>query len=213
MRWRHVTTLLAGVVLLTSCATTGSGTVKSESRAVRGYTAVALSGSGDLTIEQTGDESLTIEAEDNILPLLTSDVSGGRLLLGVKDNTSVVTTKPINYRLTVKKLSGVSVAGSGNVVADEITASTLSVTISGSGTITIGGAAETQEIDISGSGAYRAGDLAGKTVRADISGSGDVVVRVSEALDVTISGSGTLTYSGSPTVTQDISGSGELIKQ
>jgi hypothetical protein len=213
-RWRGVVPLLAGAVVLTSCATTtGSGTLTSESRAVRGFSAVDLSGSGNLSIQQTGTESITIEAEDNIVPLLTSDVSGTTLMLGVKSRTSVTTTMPITYRLTVKDLSGISVSGSGDVIAAKLTAGTLKADLSGSGTITVGGSADAQKIDVSGSGSYQAGDLATRAVDVDVSGSGDVVVRVSDELRVEISGSGTLTYSGSPTVTQDISGSGEVIRK
>jgi hypothetical protein len=43
-----------------------------------------LEGSGELQIEQTGKESLTISADDNLLQYLTSDVSGGRLKLSMK---------------------------------------------------------------------------------------------------------------------------------
>jgi hypothetical protein len=46
-----------------------------ESRQVSGFTKIELSGSGELKIEQTGTESLTISAEDNVLPKITSEVS------------------------------------------------------------------------------------------------------------------------------------------
>jgi hypothetical protein len=65
-----------------------------------GFTKVELSGTGELPIEKTGTESLTISAEDNILPRLTSKVSGDTSILGTKPNTTIVTTKPITYSLT-----------------------------------------------------------------------------------------------------------------
>ena len=68
-----------------------------------------------IEIQQTGEESLVIEAEDNILPLLTSEVSGRRLTLGTKPNTSISATRPIVYRLTVKDLAGIGVSGSPGV--------------------------------------------------------------------------------------------------
>jgi hypothetical protein len=214
MRWRYIAVTLAGVLLLISCSqTTGSGNLKTESRPVSGFTAIDLSGSGTLNIEQTGTESLTIEAEDNILPLLTSNVSGGTLHLGEKDNTLLRETKPINYRLTVKDLSGLTVSGSGQVSANSITAGKLSVVLSGSGSILLSGKANPQEITISGSGQYDAKGLASKTTTVNLSGSGRAVVNTSDALDATISGSGSLEYIGSPTVTQNISGSGSVSKQ
>src|SRR5262249_24541080 len=50
----------------------GSGNVKSESRDVRDFDRVGVSGVGTLTITQGSTESLTIQAEDNLLPLLRS---------------------------------------------------------------------------------------------------------------------------------------------
>jgi hypothetical protein len=166
-----------------------------------------------LTIDQTGSESLTIEAGDKVLPNLTSDVVGDTLVLGTKRGTVLPPDARISYRLTVTKLTGLTVSGSGKVAAAKITTDALSSDISGSGTIAVGGRAPDQRLTISGSGTYEAGDLAGKTLRADISGSGSAVVDVSDALDVTISGSGSLTYAGNPTVAKDISGSGSVTKK
>jgi len=192
---------------------TGSGEVRTESRQVSGFTAVELQGFGDMAIEQTGTESLTIEAEDNILPKLTSDVSGGTLRLGIKPNTSLQTTKPIKYRLTVKDLTGVSISGSGSASAPKITTSRFTAQVKGSGTITIGGTADTQEIIIAGAGKYLAAELASKTATATITGVGDAEVMVADQLRVKIIGSGSLTYYGNPTVDQSIIGSGRVIKK
>jgi hypothetical protein len=215
MRLRVALALLTVALLLAACSVTrGSGQLASESRPVTGFTKVELSGTGELTIEKTGTESLAISAEDNLLPLLTSEVSGDTLVLGTKRNTEIVTTKPINYALTVKDLTGLTLSGSGNIRLSNLSTTRLTTKISGSGTITASGTADDQDLDISGSGRYQADQLASKTVSAGISGSGTASVLVSDALDVRISGSGTLTYTGDPTrVTQDVSGSGKLIKQ
>lgn len=214
MYWRHLVATLVGILLLAACTTIrGSGTLKTESRPVSTFTAVDLSGSGHLTIEQTGTESLTIEAEDNILPLLTSDVSNGTLRLGEKDTTNILTSKTINYRLTVRDLNNLTVSGSGDVTAPSLTASTLTVRLSGSGSMTLGGTADTQAVTISGSGRYDAAKLASKSVSIDISGSGIAVVMPSDTLNATIGGNGSLEYIGNPTVTQNISGSGRISKR
>jgi hypothetical protein len=49
----------------------GSGVSKTESRKVEKFNAIVLD-VGSLTVEQTGTESLTVTADDNVLPLLTS---------------------------------------------------------------------------------------------------------------------------------------------
>ena len=214
MRLRVALALLAVVLLVAACSVTrGSGQVATASRPVSGFTKVELSGTGELTIEKTGTDSLTISAEDNILPRLTSEISGDTLTLGTEPNTSIVPTKPITYSLTVKDLTGLAVSGSGNIQVANLTAAALSIKISGSGTITAGGTVNDQDLEISGSGHYRAEQLTSKTVKAAISGSGTAGVVATDALDVKISGSGTLTYSGNPQIKQEISGSGKLIKK
>jgi len=119
--WILVSGGLLVALTMGACAgpglTQGSGHVRSESRTVQGFDQVVLTGSGELTITQGGAESLTIEAEDNILPLLRSDVSGGRLTLGGKDNAGFSATQPIRYKLAVKNLHAVSVSGSGDATA------------------------------------------------------------------------------------------------
>jgi hypothetical protein len=214
MRWRRALALLAMGSVVTACsATAGSGQLATQSRQVSGFTSVELTGVGELSIDQTGTESLTVSAEDNLLPLLTSRVEGDTLILGKKPNTRIVTTKPITYTLTMKDITGLAVSGSGTINAPKLTTAALRIEISGSGVITTAGNADDQSLEISGSGRYLADGLTSKTITAEISGSGTASVMASDALDVKISGSGTLTYSGSPQISQTVSGSGRLIKK
>ena len=214
LRWRVVLAMLT-VMLLAACSiTSGSGQITSESRQVSGFSKVELSGSGELTIEQTGTESLTISAEENLLPKLTSEVSDDTLVLRSTSNAKIIPTQPIKYSLTVKDLSGLAVSGSGSVTMSKLATAALSTNISGSGAVTASGTADQQDLKISGSGRYQAEQLTSKTVKVDMSGSGVASVHASDALDLHMSGSGTLTYTGDPKqVTQQISGSGKVIKK
>ncbi len=47
-----------------------------------GFDQIVLMTSGDVNVEVTGKRPLVIEADDNILPLLTTQVVNGRLELG-----------------------------------------------------------------------------------------------------------------------------------
>jgi hypothetical protein len=205
---------LAVLLVLSACSVvSGSGRVASETRQVSGFTAIDLTGTGEVTIEQGETESLTIEADDNVLPALTSKVSDSTLKLGRKPRAIVRTKNPIRYRVAVKELTALDVSGAGSVSAQNMTLQALHVDISGSGVVNLTGSAVEQHIEVSGSGRYDAAELPSQKVTADISGSGQVEVAVSNELQVDISGSGTVTYSGDPSVKQDISGSGKLIKK
>jgi hypothetical protein len=173
---------------------------------VIGFDEVELKGLGNLSIEQTGSESLTVEAEEDVLPKIRTEVENSRLIIGPEPNTTINTTKPINYRLTVKDLNALEVSGSGDVEAEDIGGDELAVTISGAGDVKISGKVGSQDVKISGSGAYRAEDLESKEAKIGVGGSGSATVNVSEELEAKVSGSGSVEYVGNPTVNQDVSG-------
>jgi hypothetical protein len=187
--------------------------MKTETRTVSGFDAVNLGGTGRLTIEVTGTESLEITADDNLLPYLLSDVSGKVLTLGTKSRTNINPSKDPVYKLTVKDLSSITLGGSGAIMARDIHTDRLKVLLGGSGDISTAGTADDQDIVIGGSGSYHAADLKSKTATISIGGSGDADLNVTEKLNVTIAGSGSVTYAGEPTVTQHILGSGTVKKK
>src|SRR4051794_8316426 len=121
--WRVLAGGAVALLLLpvSACSTTtGSGPLRTEVREVSGFSTVELTTVGDVRIEQTGQESLTIEAQQNLLPELTSVVSDGTLLLGTRSGAHLVAHRPITYHLTVKELVGLSTSASGNQVAVKI---------------------------------------------------------------------------------------------
>ncbi len=218
-----------------TAAVTGSGKLASETRAVAGEHGVELASFGGLIITQGDNEGLVIEAEDNLLPLIESDVNKeGILVLRFKNHESIQPRKGITFKLTVRNLDQITLSGSGSIDAASLKADHEKIRLPGSGDIRIvrldagdvvakvegsgkialsGGGARTQAVDLSGSGAYSAGEF--KTAAADvsISGSGEAEINASETLDVKISGSGEVNYSGNPKLTKKISGSGSVSHQ
>lgn len=206
----------------------GSGNVTTETREVSGFSEVALEGSGEVTITVGDKESLTIEAEDNLMSHLTSDVANGRLVLGTRD--AIVTTRDIVYTITVTNLEGITVSGSGDIEVGELIAPNftteirgsgrievsnleadrLEVIISGSGEIDTSGTSTELDVSIPGSGRFDGEMLKAVNARVSISGSGFAVVDVNDTLDAEVSGSGTIEYLGSPTVISTVSGSGSI---
>jgi hypothetical protein len=195
---------------------------------VDGFTEIVLEGSGEVDIEMGDTESLTIEAEDNLMSHLTSDVEGGRLVLGTRD--AIVTTRGIVYTITATNLDGITVSGSGDVEVADVTtteftteisgsgtvdvssleADRLEVTISGSGDIDVTGAAGELDVDIPGSGRFDGEGFEASVGDVSISGSGAAIVNVAETLDANVSGSGNIEYLGSPAVSSTVSGSGSI---
>jgi len=208
----------------------GSGNMATESRDVSGFDQVSLDGVGTLTIEQGDHEALTIEAEDNILPLIRTEVRNGRLEIGIRRGTSIQPTREIRYHLTMRDIHAIEVEGSADVESagiqtdaltlrlagstdariDRFAGDRLTVRISGSGTCSIAGDVTDQRVEIEGSGEYSAAHLASETAAVDVAGSGDATVRVAQTLTVSIAGSGDVQYYGNPSINQRILGSGRV---
>lgn len=191
----------------------GSGGLFTETRDVAVFHGVRLQGSGEATITVGEPQSLVIEAQENILPHLTTDVENGILVLGVEENTSITTDQGWTYTIAVESLDQLEILGSADADVSGLSGGSLSVTISGSGNITASGNVEAQAIVINGSGDYRALDLTSQVASVSVSGSGDAEVDVTDSLQVQISGSGNVIYRGDPGLSEEISGSGEVIKR
>lgn len=191
----------------------GSGAIVTEERDVSGFKRVEINMGAELILEQGETEGLTIEARENLLPYLTSEVSGNKLILSTQKGYSLVTATPIIYRLTVKDLDEVVINGAVMLSGSDLSLDKLEVTFNGAGNCTLSGSIDDQRIIISGGANYDAGQVESRDVRVEINGLGTVFVNASDTLDVTINGTGTVTYSGNPAVTEDINGLGSVNKK
>ncbi|CAN5885901.1 hypothetical protein BH23ACT12_BH23ACT12_01920 [soil metagenome] len=191
---------------------TGSGRVKTEPRSVAGFDRIRISGIGELVIDQTGEESLTIEAEDNLLPLLVSEVEGNRLTLGLRPNTSISTTRPIVYRLNVKSLREISGEGTVQIAASGLDTAEFALNTSGTVVSVLSGSAQNQNVLMSGAGSFDGRNLFGRTAEVEVSGTAQAVVNVTQSLSIRASGTAVVRYLGDPQVNLQTSGLGKAEK-
>jgi hypothetical protein len=211
-----------------------------ETREVSDFDRVVFSGFGELVISQGEAETLTVEADDEIMPKIDTHVSGGTLFIGYKHGgildmiwdwtTYVGSSWHLRYNLTVKKLTGlecsgagstvlstlttdhlnVRLSGAGSVTVDPLTAEKLEVELSGAGSISVGGKVTEQKSRCSGVGSYRGGSLESQKANVRLSGTGSATVWVKEELDAEVSGIGSVEYYGNPHVNQGVHGIGKV---
>lgn len=219
-------------VATTSCiyigATIGSGNVVTEERDVSGFDSISIGSSMNLIIEQTGSESLKIEAEDNIVPLVKTSVSGKELIIELAHG-SIISIKPINCYVTVKDLKDLKVSSSSSANCKELRTdkldinvassargelsvfvSELTVNVSSSANLKLSGEAAKQNVVVNSSGRYMAENLKSKECIIQVNSSGSATVNVSDRLDVKVSSSGQVNYIGKPEIYPEISSSGSL---
>lgn len=211
----------------------GSGNVIEEQRPVSGIKSVRLANQGDVFIELGQEEELVIEAEDNLLEYITSELNGSQLVLRTRPGVNLRNSAPIRYYLTVTELEELSVSSSGDIDAprfettdfrievsssgdvklDELDVERLRVNISSSGDVAIGNLyAETIDLNISSSGSLNV--LGGQVDEQEItiSSSGDYSARdlSSRVANVRISSSGSATLRVSDRIDASLSSSGDL---
>ena len=216
-------------------AIAGSGVVETETRQVAEFQSISVDYPADITIRQGDSESVTIEAEDNLLPQLAANVRNGTLYLeNIERNWQdrVNPTKTVLVTVTVVELNKVqfptagkmlieglqtdsltvSVSGAGDVTLTELEAGELEFNLSGAGNINADGVCERLQLSISGLGNFNGGDLKSQDAEVHISGAGSATVWAEQALDANISGAGSIDYYGKPEVSEHISGVGSVRK-
>jgi hypothetical protein len=230
-----VLTVTLVLLVSTSCIRfvgfTGSGNVITEERTIADFDSISVSAGINLFIEQGDDEALTIEAEDNIVPRISTDVRNGRLEIRFKAATlgGLNLRKPVNVYVTAVDIDEIEVSSGADVETDELKTDKLSLDLSsGSGAdvivdvndldislssgsnLKIKGKATNQEVDLSSGVSYDAEDLESKITWLDVSSGSDATVWVTEKLDVSISSGGSVWYKGSPEIVSDISSGGSM---
>lgn len=152
----------------------GSGEVTTEQRLVSDISSVNLATTGTLHIELGDGEELRIEAQENLLPYIETEMRGNQLRIGTKPGVSMRKTEPINYYLTVIDLEAINLSSSGDANAPAFTRDDFRISISSSGDLNIESLTVDQlNVDISSSGDMTLGMLVAERIDVDISSSGD----------------------------------------
>jgi predicted small secreted protein len=238
-----LTTLIFATFVLTACDLTalqgvgktvaGSGNVVEETREVSGVSGVQLATIGDMVIELGDEESLRIEAEDNLMEYFETEVRNGKLIIGTQDNVSLNNTKPVKYTLLVTGLDTIEISSIGNIEAPdlqaeqftinmdstgdlnmgELIADTLEVDMDSTGNLNIaGGEVSSQNITIDSTGNYMAEELASKNADVRLNSTGNATIWVRDQLKANLNSTGNVRYRGNPTVDATTNSTGDVIK-
>ena len=204
--------VLTLLMLLAGCkmgGIRGSGTRKSEKKEVPAFKAIETGGAFDVEITCQKPQSVEIEADDNLLPLLETDVSDGVLHVGMKQNYH--SQKLISVRIAVPDLNRITISGAGTARVTGVKNENFVINSTGAAKIEAKGETKAVEIRNSGAGLIDAHELRSSKAEVNLSGAGQAEVYASEQLDVTISGVGRVTYAGQPKViNKNISGIGTV---
>ena len=202
--------LAVGAILIAGCSRSGvagNGVIKTESRSVAEYTKIEIS--GGFTVQwASAKASLNLSADENLLPLIKTEVNGDTLEISSTGNLNP--TKPLTLTLTSAALASVVLNGGIDFKASQLAGTDLNLQANGAGEISVEGAVTNLSVELNGASDFKAKNLPTRSAKLTMSGASEAEVNVSDALKVTINGAGTVTYSGNPKVEQEINGAASI---
>ncbi len=187
----------------------GSGTVVREARSVDAFHGVRLVGVGKVDLAPSATSAVVVEADDNVQRHVTTEVVDGVLEIGIDPGSYWNVTLIVH--VAAPALDRVELTGAGDVAGGVSDASSLAVVVTGTGAVTLTGAADALTVDLEGTGAFHGYGLVSSACTARLTGTGGIEVTATESLDASVAGLGSIRYDGSPaTVETAISGLGSI---
>jgi hypothetical protein len=185
------------------------------------FTKISFRAAGKLILRQGSPQKVEVEGDKEYIEELDIRVEGNKLTMG-RDNWKGWNWNDNNDRVTiyvtVPNIEAVGVAGSGDLVAENlITARDLDLNVSGSGSMEIeADASGTLGADVSGSGHIELKKGKCHDFDSHVSGSGRIraELEVADRVEFGLSGSGKVYARGkAQEVKASISGSGEVLAE
>ena len=189
----------------------GSGNRKTEQRQLASFTSISTDGAFDITVSGDKQSALEIEGDDNILPLVATDVSGN--VLHIKNRNGYSVSQPIKITISVPNLEAVTANGAGKIRISGLQNDRFELDINGAPSLEASG--ETQFLKIKSNGAANIDTRRLRAAKADVNSNGVATIDLfaREQLDVVVSGPSNVYYTGNPVVNKTINGPGTVQKK
>ncbi len=178
----------------------GNGTPATVTRSIASATGLRIENRqrADMEVEVRvgGAPQLVIEGDDNLVPLVHTEISGDTLRIWAEQRMS--SSKPIRVRYTAPRLESLESNGSVRTNVQGLLGGPLQVSHNGSGYLELRGQVDRLDVRHTGSGQLYADGLDSKLATVDMSGSGRVNIGSvrGEALRLSATGSGSFQARG-----------------
>ena len=208
----------------------GNGNIKSQNRSVSGFEGLDVSGGFEVHVTLGNTESVKIEADENLLNNIKTEVRSG--VLHIYNDGSLTTKNTMKAFITLKELNSLDISGGVKVIGNstfkpksfkmdlsgasniklDLQTQNLSADMSGASKVVLTGKADKLWLNMSGASDVDAASLEAKDVKVEASGASKVKVFAKESLNIDASGASQIKYKGSPSITSDTSGGTKISK-
>lgn len=206
----------------------GNGNMQTQDRNVSGIKGINVGGGFTVELTQGNKESLRIEAEENLLSNIKTEVRNG--VLHIYNEDGVTTNKGMKAYITMRELNSMDISGGVKVIGKsefrtdalkldlsgasnvklDINTKELKADMSGASKIELAGKADEVDMNMSGASKVEAADLQAKRVKVEASGASKVKLYATESLDIDASGASFVYYKGSPSITAETSSAAKV---
>lgn len=230
---------VCSIILFSSChfgideRVRGNGVIKKENRTAGEFKHVDVSGAIDVIIKQGSERSVSIETDENLLPLIEVRTEGDRLFISFREGYNLDATGSIKAFVSSPVFEKLEASGACSITSqDTITANNameiglsgathasvqlkcpkLTTTLSGASEMKLSGEAKEFKIDASGSSHVKSFDLISDIADVDLSGASSADIYANTKIEASASGASTVRYKGSASINANTSGASNTKK-
>jgi Putative auto-transporter adhesin, head GIN domain len=189
----------------------GSGKRETQKREVAPFTSISTEGAFNIEVVCQKDVSVEVEGDDNILPLVNTEVRGN--VLRISNTKSYSVREPITFRISVPNLESILADGAGKVQITNVNNEKLQISSNGAVAINATGTTKMIGVDTNGASKIDTHNLRSAHAIVDSKGASKIDLGVCDRIDVNVSGVSHVTYRGDPVVNKSIHGPGKVEKR
>ena len=190
----------------------GSGVTATDARNATGFTGVDVGGVFQVEITAGKDYAVEVEADDNLLQYIKTEVDGD--VLRVTTTERLKSHNAILVRVSAPDIDHVDASGASKVSLTGVNNSELTLDTSGASKVSLTGETGALKINVSGASKIDADTLKAENANVDASGASKVSVFVTGRLTSEASGASKIGYKGNPTsVDKNSSGASTIYQQ
>jgi len=194
----------------------GNNHVVKKTREAGKFTGLKVSSGIDVYLQQSDNESIAVEADENLHEYIETEIRDG--ILNVYTEANIREAEMKRVYVTMKEIRSLKTSSAGDIIGEtpvktdkielsassagniklEVYAKEIEADISSSGDVTLSGEADILDASLSSAGDLNAYGLEVREADISASSAGDADVNVSERLRARASSAGDINYRGNP---------------
>ena len=190
----------------------GSGVTASEVRNVSGFKGVDVGGVFEVEIIAGNDFEVKVEADENLLQYIKTEVDGG--VLKISSTERIRSHEPLRVRVSAPTIESLEASGVCKVSLTGVKNNELTIGTSGASKVILTGETSWLSIDVSGASSVEGESLKAENAKIEASGASKVNVFVTGRLVSDASGASKIGYTGNPaSVEKSASGASKVYRK